>query len=76
MSKILIILLVIHSSNITWNILCESVQIRFKYCEGLSNAKHVDLETNCKKDDSLSEQKTGGMAYYTKAFDIDLNAHR
>ena len=76
MSKILIILLVIHSSNLTWNIICESVQNRFKYCEGLSNAKHVDLETNCKKEDTLSEQQSGAMENYTKAFDVDLNTHR
>ena len=76
MSKIFIILLFFHSSNITWNILCASVQNRFKYCEGLSNAKHIDLETNCKKEDTVSSQQSGIMENYTKAFDVDFNTHR
>ena len=31
---------------------CFSMQNSFRYCEGLSNAKHLDLETNCKKENS------------------------
>ncbi len=76
MSKIFIIFFLIQSNNITWNILCVSVQNKFKYCEGLSNAKHIDLETKCKKEDTVSSQQSGVMENYTKAYDVDFNTHR
>jgi hypothetical protein len=45
---------------------CFSMQNSSRYCEGLSNAKHLDHETNCKKENSEMQPSSGLIQNYTK----------
>ena len=55
---------------------CFSMQNSFRYCEGLSNAKHLDLETNCKKENSEMQPSSGLIQNYTKAFNVDYENYK
>ena len=74
MRQLLLFILLVPS---TFNLYqCFSMQNSFRYCEGLSNAKHLDLETNCKKENSEMQPSSVLIQNYTKAFDVDFENYK